>query len=417
MRVAHITDIHLRSHLPGPASLGLRRCREMPGLLAGALEDARKREADVVALTGDLIDVPSYILDDPSCVAGCWLAAEDDYRLLSELLVASELPFVVVPGNHDAPELVGKVFGFGPYVRDLGPFRFVSFWDEEEHGSHIPRRVGRERRRFLDALGDPDPKPQIHLQHFVITPSLNDGYPYTYADGEELRRRIVTSGRVRLSLSGHFHAGTPVMPAGESAFVTGRAFTAWPHPYRIYDLDPTAGLVDMQEVELGEPRSVGRCVFVDWRCCVAPLSSDMDLLPGAAGALRVLQAAGFRLVVLGSPVAAGSGPTTPGLLDALGDRLAGLLAEEAVHLDGIYAEPAGDQASSVLGPAVFEQAARELTLDLTASYFLGERRVDTSGRRGAGVTPVLVGGGDEAGPSRLASDLGDAAERVLRGDS
>lgn len=405
MRVAQITDLHLRSQLPGSAASPVRRSREMPGLLVRALEDAKRRAADVVVLTGDLVDVPSYVLDGSHQLP----ATEEDYRLLRELLVASELPFVVLPGNHDLPASLGRVFGFGPYVSDIGQFRLVSFWDREHEGN-VPHRVGRERRRFLDALGDPDPRPQVHLQHFVVTPALNEGYPHTYANGEELRRRTVASGRVRLSLSGHYHAGTEAMRDGEVAFATGRAFTEWPHPYRLYDVDATAGLVAMEEVGLGPARVDRPCVFVDWGCCAQPVAPGegaeaLDLRPGAAGALRLLQSAGYPVVVLAAPSAVGSGGAGPGPTDLAVDALAELLAGEAVDLGAVYVSAGAqhrDQAE--LEAAVFERAARELHLDLTASWFLGARPADATAAQRAGVTAVVVSGGD----------VGEAARRVRR---
>ncbi len=198
MRLAQITDLHARWHLPGTSRLIQRRSRLMPLLFAEALERCRERGADAVAVTGDLLDVPDYILsgDDyydyrPDLFAQ---EAEADYRLLHAQLEACGLPWVVLPGNHDWLPVMANVFGDQPLTVDLAGHRLVSFWDRDFY-SHVPRRLDRERQLWERMLADPDSPPQIHLQHYVITPDLNQGWPHTYFEGEFLRRKMVESGR------------------------------------------------------------------------------------------------------------------------------------------------------------------------------------------------------------------------------
>lgn len=225
-RIAQITDTHLRKAIPGHAAIQARRSREAPRLLEAALVDARQRGADVVVVTGDLLDVPADISEDDPAV-------EADYRFIRELLDSTEIPWLVVPGNHDAYEAMSRVFGAEPQIKELDGLRFVTFWDRE-HAGNVPRRVDAERQRFADVLSDPDDTPQVHLQHFVVTPALNEGYPHTYDDGVELRRATVASGRVRLSLSGHYHPGTELIHDDGTAFATGSAMAEAPHLYRMY---------------------------------------------------------------------------------------------------------------------------------------------------------------------------------------
>ncbi|SDK42838.1 Calcineurin-like phosphoesterase [Nonomuraea maritima] len=205
MRIAHITDIHLRSHISGHPALPVRRGRTAPELLAAALDDARRRGADAIVITGDLVDVPGYLFDpepDAARDTRAWQRVRADHRLVRRMLDDCGIAWIAVPGNHDSYRVHAEELGSGPFVRDVGELRFVSFWDRESTGN-VPRRTLTERERFDSSLLDPGPRPQVHLQHFVITPRLDEGYPHTYAEGEELQRRLSDSGRVVLFLSGH----------------------------------------------------------------------------------------------------------------------------------------------------------------------------------------------------------------------
>lgn len=236
-RLAQITDLHARYHQPGTSRLSERRSRRMPELFEQALAELRARGADAVAVTGDLLDVPGYILDHDDYYdydRQFWAEAiEADYRLFRELLEAAGLPYLVLPGNHDQIAIMAKVFPPQPVV-ELGGYRVVSFWDRDFY-AHMPRRLSHERRLMEQVLRDDSP-PQIHLQHYVITPELNQHWPHTYLEGAQLLARLADSDRVVLSLSGHYHRGTELLRHGGCQFTTAPAFTEFPHPYRLYHL-------------------------------------------------------------------------------------------------------------------------------------------------------------------------------------
>jgi histidinol-phosphate phosphatase family protein len=410
LRIAQITDLHLRQHLPGTAQIAKRRSREAPALFEQALRDAADRGADVLAITGDLVDVPSYLLepDDVSDLDRTrgLRAAEADYRLVKAMLDASGLPYLVLPGNHDSYRLMANVFSDGPHVRDVGGLRFVTFWDRE-HRHNVPRRFGVERKRFDDCLLDPDPRPQVHLQHFVITPELNRGYPHTYLEGAELTRRIAGSDRVRLALSGHYHRGTALIQDGSAAFATGPALCEPPHPYRIYDV-PTKleAPVALEEFPLRENPPKRKAVFLDRDGSISARPVDrsgprlMELLPGAAPGLRALRNAGYALVVITNQSCVASGYTSPDIVQSAHDQMAELLAAEGAGVDAVYASY-GEQAGAVHPslapaddtsplPAMILRAADELSLDLGASYMIGSNPADIEAARGAGIGLILV---------------------------
>ena len=79
------------------------------------------------------------------------------------------------------PRLSAAVFSDQPFDFDVQGFRVIIFLDQEGD-RHVPRRVGADRARFQSVLSDGDPRPQIHLQHYMIFPEHNGGYPYNYGD-------------------------------------------------------------------------------------------------------------------------------------------------------------------------------------------------------------------------------------------
>ena len=70
-----------------------------------------------------------------------------------------------------------------------------------------------------------------------------------------------------------------------------------------------------------------------------------------------------------------------------------LLAAGGAHLDGIYAclhGPADGCACRKPRPTLMEQAARDLDLDLSRSYLVGDRYKDMETAANAGVKGILV---------------------------
>jgi len=230
MQLAHITDLHLRYHLPGDEQRAAWSDAQVRALRAG-LAALAGENIELLAVTGDLVDVPHHASRAASD------KIEADYRLIQELIEATHLPVVAVPGNHDAEAAMWQVVGKGPDVFDKGGFRFVRFCDHEHEG-HVPHRLGQQRERFEHVLSDVTSPPQVHLQHFVIAPPITESdYPYNYGDADELARAIVESCRVRLCLSGHYHPGIEPLTHAGSSFITAPAASKPPHPWLLYDLN------------------------------------------------------------------------------------------------------------------------------------------------------------------------------------
>lgn len=231
MRIAHISDLHLRHHLPGTAEIPARRSRLMPDYFAQALDQINALSPDALVISGDLLDYPFEGMDDPVLQS----AGLADLELIADLLAPLAMPKIIIPGNHDHPDLIEHVFPAGDGELTVQDYRILAFRDHEGP-SHVPQRVGQERRRFADALADPHSPPQVHVQHYVVWPERNAGYPHTYGQGAAMREAMIASGKVRLVLSGHYHPGIPLFADKGVYFSTVQCFAETPHAFAIYDM-------------------------------------------------------------------------------------------------------------------------------------------------------------------------------------
>lgn len=413
MKIAHITDLHLRGCQPGTAIIGKRRSYEMTTLFPKALEKIKEQNPDFLAVTGDLLDAPTWMMFPiqgfTADVPKFWLdAAEEDYRQIKAWLDSTGIPYMVMPGNHDLPEAMWKVFDPKANSLEVGGVLFARFCDYE-HDGHRPRRFYPERDRWEQLLQQ-EGRPQVHLQHYVITPTLNAGYPHTYEEGEELVRRMSASGQVYLSLSGHYHRGTVLMEYGTTTFATAPAFCEAPHPWRIYDLDLDTRKVQFEEHSLGAQAS-RPVVFLDRDGVINTLPSyrmgieEMELVPGSAEAIRRLNEAGYATVVVTNQSAVGAGYVPESVVVMVNDAMHRLLAEEAgARLDAIYyTTGAGERANlqrymdnSRAKPAacMLQEATAELNLDSKNAWMVGDNIVDMEAALAYGARPILVQSGN-----------------------
>jgi D-glycero-D-manno-heptose 1,7-bisphosphate phosphatase len=414
----------------------------MPSLFARALQKIVGQKPDFLAVTGDLLDVPDWLESPPAgfCrdVPEYWCeAALEDYRQIKSWLDATGLPYQVVPGNHDLPAAFWRVFDASCHVHELPGVRFVRFCDHEHEG-HRPRRFTPERDRWEASLAEGKGAKQVHLQHYVVTPDLNEGYPHTYEEGQDLARRMNASGCVALSLSGHFHPGTKLQHHGSTTFATTPAFCESPFRWRIYHLALPSGEVTMEEHELGAP-PLRPVVFLDRDGVIndSPSYSTgpeaMRLLPGSAAAIRALREAGFLTVVITNQTAIGLGYVPEEVVHCVNDKMARLLAEEGAVLDAIYYTAAaggeavlpryGDKTQAKPSPHLLLKAGAELGLDFSRAWMIGDNSTDIAAGQAAGVRTILVETGHGAGVALkvrqrwpevpVVSDLRAAATMIL----
>jgi D-glycero-D-manno-heptose 1,7-bisphosphate phosphatase len=155
---------------------------------------------------------------------------------------------------------------------------------------------------------------------------------------------------------------------------------------------------------------------------------DVELIPGAADALRRLGDAGRVLVVVSNQSGIARGYFGETEYRAVERRVQELLAAEGVVLDASehcphHPEFTGPCECRKPGLALFRKAAGALDIDLAGSAFIGDRPGDVLPALDFGGLGILVRTGygaehirDVPPGIRVVADLPEAAELVLRKD-
>jgi len=148
--------------------------------------------------------------------------------------------------------------------------------------------------------------------------------------------------------------------------------------------------------------------------------AGVELLPNAIAGLRRLRAQGFGLIVISNQAGVGRGYFTMADVNAVNARLAALLSEAGVTLDGIYVcphKPDDGCACRKPAPGLIQQAAREHGFDPRDCVMIGDKAIDIETGRQVGARTVLVRTGygrafearGDVRADHVADDLLDAA--------
>lgn len=148
---------------------------------------------------------------------------------------------------------------------------------------------------------------------------------------------------------------------------------------------------------------------------------DFHLIPGVAGALRLLHEIGFGLVVVTNQSAIGRGTLPAETLAEIHFKMERELAHGGVRLDGIFVCPhTPDDGCSCRKPkrGLIDQAVALLHFDPGHSFVIGDNDTDILLGKAVGATTVLVltGHGKEYEGAKLADytavDLRKAAKMI-----
>ncbi len=148
--------------------------------------------------------------------------------------------------------------------------------------------------------------------------------------------------------------------------------------------------------------------------------AGLVLLPGAAGAVARLNAAGLRVVLVTNQRWLSGPSADPAAYAAVHARLEQLLAAEGGWLDAAYHCPhaAGTCGCRKPAPGMLQRAARDHLLDLDKAVIIGDSDSDLMAGRAAGTSTIFVRPGT-AGPAAPgadaeASDLPAAVRLILQ---
>ena len=158
------------------------------------------------------------------------------------------------------------------------------------------------------------------------------------------------------------------------------------------------------------------------------------LLPGVGPPLRQLAEAGYKLVVVSNQSAIARGKVTEATLAKIHAEMQRQLQDQSVRLDAIYYCPYHPDGSvppfnrehedRKPQPGMLLRAARDMDLDLTQSWMIGDRLRDIEAGHRAHCRTILVPSGED-GPQTSTSikpdhncpSLAAAAAIILRQDA
>ena len=124
----------------------------------------------------------------------------------------------------------------------------------------------------------------------------------------------------------------------------------------------------------------------------------VTLMPGAGAAIRKLNDAGLPVIVVTNQSGMARGLVTPAEYAAVTDRMHALLARENATLTAVYHCPhlpelTGECECRKPGTLLYRQAAREHQLDLSRSWYVGDRLTDVLASTTLGGRGVLLASG------------------------
>ena len=205
MKIGLFTD----THYCDAESLGTRRPSLSYGKVKIAMDQFKAQGVDIVFCLGDLVDCPDG------------LTREDTLRSLRkilDLIESYEIPFYMVPGNHDYIALTGADFeAHGlktpPYVVENDDFRFIVL--DANYRSSMERfdiagvewtdsNLPKEQIEYLKSALETG-KACIVLVHENLDPTICESHRVNNA--EEVREVIKNSANVKMVLQGHYHKG------------------------------------------------------------------------------------------------------------------------------------------------------------------------------------------------------------------
>jgi D-glycero-D-manno-heptose 1,7-bisphosphate phosphatase len=127
---------------------------------------------------------------------------------------------------------------------------------------------------------------------------------------------------------------------------------------------------------------------------------DWEWIPGAIEAIRLLNAAGFVVVVTSNQSGVARGYYNEQAVRDLHATVDRWLKAEGARVDGYYYCPHHPQYGAVRdcdcrkpAPGMLLAGAREHDIDLKKSYVVGDKSADVGAARAVGATPILVATG------------------------
>lgn len=140
----------------------------------------------------------------------------------------------------------------------------------------------------------------------------------------------------------------------------------------------------------------------------------------AAAALGELKSAGFKIIIITNQSGIGRGYFSEADYRAVEEELARQIGPGLIDASYFCADvPGTESVRRKPEPAMVFEAARDHSVDLSRSFFVGDKQIDAECGRRAGMRSILVQTGCEqhdenSARCSVATNLTEAAEMILR---
>lgn len=150
---------------------------------------------------------------------------------------------------------------------------------------------------------------------------------------------------------------------------------------------------------------------------------DLEILATVPDAIKLLNENGFKIVVVTNQSGIARGYFTEETLARIHQKMKDELAKHGARIDAIYYCPHHpDDGCNCRKPrtALFHRAARELDIEFTKSYMIGDTQMDIGSGLALGCKTVLVTTGPKRGdgvtgpPAYIAETLLEAAQWIMK---
>jgi len=131
---------------------------------------------------------------------------------------------------------------------------------------------------------------------------------------------------------------------------------------------------------------------------------ELEILPGIGPPLRALREMGFRLVIVTNQSIVGRGMATNDEMGRIHEKLQSELKQLGCYVDAIYYCPHRPQERCSCRkpePGLILRAAKDLGIDVAASWMIGDKEIDLEAAKRAGCRSV-----------RVETNLGDLQQAV-----
>jgi len=147
--------------------------------------------------------------------------------------------------------------------------------------------------------------------------------------------------------------------------------------------------------------------------------AKVRVYPGVAEALRQLRAAGFRTIVITNQSGIGRGYFSEQQYRVVEAEFLHQLGEDLIDATYFCADVPGTPSTRRKPePGMVLEAARDFSIDLAASWFVGDKIADVECGRRAGTRTILVrtgyGAGEACQPDVTADDAVEAVRWILK---